>query len=214
MLRDWLAEGASLLRVTQRVTQRTGCDTGATSCHVDTAEFEAAHGLLETTTLDSADQLLGRDTIVFEDEFSAVDRLVAELANFLGGFEAVALFADEHAHALMARLRLGVGFDEHTEAGTVDPVGDPGLRAVDDVVITITTRDGANALQIGACIGLGETNAAADFSARKLGQPTSLLFVRAMSLHAGGHDEVGIKDADRSHPDRGDAHYDARVGRG
>ncbi len=45
-------------------------------------ELEPARGLEETLALDAADQMIGRDTIVLENQLCRVDRLVAELRQF------------------------------------------------------------------------------------------------------------------------------------
>src|SRR5256885_8578686 len=53
----------------------------------------------------------------------------------------------------------------------VDAVRDPGLGAIDDVaLISLPARRRADRLQIGAAIGLGQRQAAAQFAGRKARQ--------------------------------------------
>ena len=71
---------------------------------------------------------------------------------------------------------VGVGLDEQGEAAALDAVGDPGLGAVDHVVLAIAPGGRADTLQVGAGVGLRQRQSAAHLAARELGQPR--LFLR------------------------------------
>ena len=59
----------------------------------------------------------------------------------------------------MARLGVRIGLYQQRKAIAVVGIGDPGLRAIDDVIVAIALGDGADRLQIGATIGLGQRDA-------------------------------------------------------
>ena len=151
--------------------QRAFRDADAARGDVDAAELEPAGGLVEALALDAADQMIGGHAIVLEDELGGVDRLVAELLQLAADREALHLRRDEKAHALVAGLAFGIGLDQQREARALDAVRDPGLRAVDDVVIAVAPRGHADALQVGAGIRLGQREAAANFARGELRQP-------------------------------------------
>ena len=163
--------------------------------------------------LDTADKLVGRDAVVVEDQLGAVDRLVAQLVELLAGGEALMLVGDEQAHALVARIGLGIGLDQQGEAAAVERVGNPGLGAVDDIVVAVTRRHGADRLEVGSGIGLGQRQAAADFAGGEPGQPLGLLLRRAEALDRGGHDQMRVDDPGDRHPVRRYAHDDLGIGR-
>jgi hypothetical protein len=167
--------------------------------------------VLEAASLDATDQAVSRNAKILEDEFGAVDRAVAELLDLLANGESAALLGDEHGHALVTRLRLRVGLGQDGKATALHAVGDPGLGAVDDVIIAVASRDRANALQIRAATRFGESDAAAQLATGKARQESFLLFIGAVPLYACGHDEMGIEDADRSHPGLGNARDDLGV---
>ena len=54
-----------------------------------------------------------------------------------------------------------IGLHEQREAIAVIAVGDPGLRAVDDIIVAVALGRRADRLQVGAAIWLGQGNAAA-----------------------------------------------------
>ena len=117
--------------------------------------------------------MVGRNAVVLEHQLGGIDRLVAELLELAPDREALLLRRDEQAHALVARLRLRIGLHQQREARAFDAVGDPGLGAVDDVVVAVAPRRHADALQVGAGVGLGERKPAADLAARKPRQPAA-----------------------------------------
>ena len=55
------------------------------------------------------------------------------------------------------------------------PLRDPGLGAVDDVVVAVAPRGHADPLQVGAGVGLGQRQAAANLAGGELRQPVRLL---------------------------------------
>ena len=214
VLDDRLAEGLAQLRVAGGKPQRALGDADTARRHVDAAEFEAAGHLGEAAALDLADQMIGRDAVILEDQLAQIDRLVAELLELAADLEARPLGRDEEAHAGIARACLGVGLDQQREARALDAVGDPGLGAVDDVVVALTPRGHADRLQVGAGIGLGQRQPAADLTRGELGQPLALLRLGAELLDRERQHQVRVEDAGDRHPHRGDLHHDLGVGGG
>jgi GntR family transcriptional regulator len=211
VLADGLAEGAALLAVAQCVLQRGTGQPHAARGHVDAPEFEAAYRMLEAATLLLADELVCRYPAVLEHELGAVDGAVAQLLQLLAHREALALLGQEQAHALVRGGGLRIGLGQDGEAGAMDAVGDPGLGAVEHIVVAIATRHGADALQVGAGIGLGQADAATDLAGGEARQPRPLLRLGTVALHGGGHDQVGVEDAGRRHPRLGNARDDAGI---
>ena len=109
---------------------------------------------------------------------------------------------------------VGVGLDQQQRHVAVQAVGDPGLRAVDDVVVAVELGDGADRLQVGAGVRLGEAEAAAHLAGRHPRQVLALLLFGAVALDRRSGDQVRVEDARRRHPDRCDLDDDLRVGPG
>src|SRR5262249_54269519 len=172
---DRLAEGAAGPRIFGREPQRAFGDADAARGDIDASELKPAGRLVEALALDLADQVIGWDAIVLEDQLGGIDRLVAELLELAAHSEAGLLRRDEQAHALVARLGLRIGLYQPREAGAFDAVGDPGLGAVDHVVFPVAPRGHADGLQVGAGIGLGQRQPAANFAAGKGREPAPLL---------------------------------------
>ena len=102
----------------------------------------------------------------------------------------------------MARLRLGVGLDQHRDDVTLYAVADPGLGAVHPIAVAVAAGGGPDRLQVGAAVGLGERDAAAQLAGSETRQVARLLRIAAEALHRGGHDEVRVEDAGHRHPHR------------
>ena len=110
---------------------------------------------------------------------------------------------------------VGIGLHQQREHLAVDAVGDPGLGAVDEVgVVARAHRARADRLQVGAAVGLGEGEAAAQLAGREARQEAALLLLGADALHARRHDQVRVEDAGQRHPDLRHLLTDAGVGRG
>ena len=114
----------------------------------------------------------------------------------------------------MARRCGQIRLDQQREAGAFNAIADPGLRAVNDVIIAIAPRHGANGLQIRPAIRLGQRKPAAQFSGCELRQEARALFGRAHLVHNPRHDQVRIQDAGDRHPFLGNQFNNPRVGGG
>src|SRR6202030_1689189 len=98
-------------------------------------ECESVECLLQAASLDAADQAIRRDFVVVEAELAGIDASVAELFELAVHREPGTLLGDEKAHALVAGLGVRVGLDQKSKAIPVQAVSDPGLAAVDHVLI-------------------------------------------------------------------------------
>ena len=159
----------------------------------------------------AAEQAVGRHAIVLEHQLAGVDGLVAALLQLLGHHEAIALLGDEHRHALVPRLRLRVGLDQQQHHVAVHGVGDPGLGAVDHVVVAFAPGHGADRLQVGAGVGLGQAQRAAQLAGGHARQVLALLFLGAAAFDRRGHDQVRVEDAGGRHPHRRHLDHDLGV---
>src|SRR5262249_41146098 len=152
-------------------------------------QLEAVEDLLEPAPLDAADETIRGHTVVVEREFAGVDALVAEFLELAAHREAWPLLGDQHAHALVRRLRARIGLHQQSEAIAVETVGDPGLAAGDRVgAVADALGDGADRLQVGAAVGLGEPDAAAQFAGGEARQEVRLLLLGAVALYHHCHD--------------------------
>src|SRR6478672_4978354 len=174
VLADRLAEGLAQLRVADRFVERRLGDARAARGHVDAPELEPAHGAVEALPL-AADEIRGGHAEIFEDELRRVDALVADLLELARGAEPRAFLHDEHRQALARRLRLGICPHQHGAAVPFDAVADPGFGAVDHVVVALLHRAGADRREVGAGVGLGEPERAAQLARRHARQEARLL---------------------------------------
>src|SRR5262249_23315939 len=142
---------------------------------IDPPELEPAGGLVKSLALYAADEMVRRQAVVLEYQLGGVDRLVPELLEPAPDAEAFHLGRDEEAHALVARLGGGIRLDQQRDARALGAIGDPHLRTVDDVMIALPARMHTDALQVGARIGFGESESAADLARGQLRQPAALL---------------------------------------
>ena len=214
MLADRLAEGLALLGVAHRLVEAGLGDADAARGHVDAAQLQAAESVLETLALDSADELVGIHAVILEGELGGVDPAIAKLLELAADPEALALLGKEEAHALVARLGVGVGLDQQSEAGAVDAVGNPGLGAIDHVgVVAFTLGRRADCLEVRAAVGFRERKPAPKFAAGEAGQVGLALLVGAEAFDGGSHDEVGVDEPAYRHPGVGKPLDDLGVGR-
>ena len=212
MLADGLSKGLADLRVAHCIAKRRAGEPATARCNIDATEFQATERSLQALALDAADQPVGRDTEIFEHQFGAVDTLVAELFDLARYAEAWALFGEETGHALVGGVGRRVGFHQQREAGAMDAVGDPGLGAVDDVMVAVAFGADLDALQIGAGVRFGERKATTDFAGGEFGQPGLLLLRRTHPLHTRRHDQVTVENAAQRHPGLGNFFHDPGVG--
>jgi hypothetical protein len=92
-------------------------------------------------------------------------------------------------------LRLEIGPHQHGAAAALDAVADPGLGAVDDVMVALLHRAHADGGEVGARVGLGEREAAAQLARRHARQEARLLLLGAELLHQHRHHQVRVEDA-------------------
>ena len=129
-----------------REPQRPFGDADAARRDVDASELEPAGRLVEASPFRLADEVIGRNAIILEDQLGGIDCLVAELLQLAAHPQAGLLRSDEQAHAFVARLGLGIGLHQEREAGAFHAVGDPGLGAVDHIVVGLAARRHAERL--------------------------------------------------------------------
>ena len=177
-------------------------------------ELEATENLLQSPALHAADEVLLRNLTVVEHQLAGVDALVADLPELAGDLEPrEALLHQQQAHAPMRRVGRRVGLHQRREDVPVDAVADPRLGAVHHVAAVAQLRPGADGLQVGPAVGLGQRDRAAQLTARAARKVAPLLRLGAEALDGGGHDEMRVEDARHRHPHRRHALHDPRVDR-
>ena len=214
MLRDRFAEGPAHLRVAERVLERGIGEADAAGRDVDPAELEPGHDLDKAVALRAADQATLRHAVVLEEQLGGIAAVVAELLQPAADPEARPLLGEEQRHAAMARRGVGIGLDQERKAGAFDRVGDPGLGAIDHVLVAGADGAGADRLQVGAAVRLGQRQAAAQLATGKARQEMPLLRLGAEALDQGRHDQVRIEGARQRDPGLRDQRDHAGIGRG
>jgi hypothetical protein len=126
------------------------------------------------------EHVLGRHLAIFEDELAGVGAAHAELVELLRGREAgKALLDEEGRDAAGTGVRVGLGVDHQ---GVSDgAVGDPHLRAVEDVGIAALVGAGLHRHHVGAGAGLGHGEGADMLAGDELRQELPLLRLAAVA---------------------------------
>ena len=169
VLRDRLAERVALLRILDRLFERGPRDAQPPRRDVDPLASRPVITCLKPWPSSPPIRFAGRHGEILEVQFAGFDRLVAHLVDVAADGQARrAFFDDERADAPVRRARRGSVLASSREVLRVPAVGDPHLRAVDDVAVAVAARRGRDRLQIGAGVRLRQTDAAARFAA---GQP-------------------------------------------
>ncbi len=142
--------------------------------------------------------------------FDRLDAAVAQLAH---------VFADRNALEVRAGLLLDdeggdalLGPGGQQDDGGPLAVGDPGLAAVEDVLVTVAEGPARNVASVAAGVGLGERERAAPLSRGHGGEPAPLLLLRPVRQDHGGGHGVGVHDAGEAHPAVGQLLNNADVG--
>ncbi len=132
--------------------------------------------------------VLGGNAAVVEGQFRRVGGAPAMLVEGAGNGEAGGAFLDEeHGDRLAGgALRIGLGGDA-VEVG-VDAVGDEHLGAVEDEIVAVAAGGGADALHVGAGVGLGDADGGDGVARDDAGHVGGLLGVGARVEEVdGGH---------------------------
>ena len=127
----------------------------------------------------------------FKEQLCSVGGLLAHFVKFAASAKtcAVSLHQNER-HALGPQLWPGLGHDHHQV--TVQTIGDEGLGAVKDILVTFKAGTGADGLEVTARAGLTHGNRQNEFAARAARQPPRLLLGGAESLKV-RRDDIGMQ---------------------
>ncbi len=147
---------------------------------------EVAHELGEARSL-LAQTVGHRHPHVGEEELGGVLGVQTDLVEVATPFEALhAALEDQQAHALVALGGVGLDRDDHQVC--VDPVGDEGLGAVHDVVVSVAHRARAHGGQVRTHGGFGHGDSGDQLARDDPGQPAGRL------LSGGPGQQVGEAD--------------------
>ena len=183
---DALAERLAFLHVVQGVLERAFRHGQAVDGDAEAFLGQLLHQVDEAHAF-LADQVLGGDFHVLEEQLRSVLGFHAHFLQVLAFLEAFhALFDDQQAGALGAFAGVGLGHHDH-DVGVL-AVGDEGLGAVEDVVITVLHGVGLNALQVGAGARFAHGDGADQLAADHLRQQALFHFLGAVVLDVGRHD--------------------------
>jgi len=157
---------------------------------------QAAHQHFDAA-VEHAEDVVLRHFHVIEEQLAGVGAAHAELVELVTAAEAfpVAL-DDERRDAVGAFLQVGLGVD-HVGAG-VGAVGDPGLAAVEHVVVAALVGAQFHRDHVGAGIRLAHGQGADVFAADQLRQVLEFLFMAAVAVDL-VHAEVGVGAVGQRH---------------
>ncbi len=147
-----------LLHVGDRVVE--GAPAGPHRRHADREPLllELVHHHLEALPF-LAEQVLGRDAAVLEEELARVLRGEAELLELPAAHEAGRVgFDEQQADPLCAGLRARVGLHGDDEEAAELADRDEGLGAVHDVVVAVADGTGLDVGEVRAGAGLGHAD--------------------------------------------------------
>jgi hypothetical protein len=151
MLGDRLAEGVPLLGVADGQLEGAQGDAAAASGHVDPADLDAVHHLVEALAGPAAEQPAGRDADVGQQQLGGVDALVPHLLDLprhgqAGDrrvlAEARLLLDQERAHVPVRGVVAVVGPAQHRHQVGGAAVGQPHLLAVEHEVVPVADGPG------------------------------------------------------------------------
>ena len=174
-LADRLAERLPLLRVLQRLVQRS---LGESDAHRRDADASAVEDLQELAEAPAAraEQVRCRNTAAVEAQRPGIRCVPAHLAIRLGLLVARrAVLDDEVGDLVVARAR----GDRHVSRDVGAGVGDELLRAVDDPAVGVERRARLDVAGVGAGVGLGQPERAELAPGAQVGQQPRLLLVVA-----------------------------------
>ena len=179
--RDRLAERLALHRIAGGLVQRPPRDAHGRGRHGRPRAVKHLHGDQEAVAI-VPQPILRRHAHVLQHDLARPGGVLAHLGDRLAAGDArpVAL-DDERAHASVLGRGIGLGEDDE-EAGD-RRVGDPGLGAVEDILVALAHRGAEDARHIGAGRGLGE-GVGRQLSA--IGQPGQVAF---LLIRAAGQDD-------------------------
>ena len=185
-----LAERLALARVVDRPSQRRLHDGDGADGDQQALARQLVHQAGEAAAL-LAQDIGGRHAHVLEEQLGGVLRVLADLLEVAPALEAGAVGLDQHQRdALGAGRRVGLGGDDD-EIGQL-AVGDEGLLAVDDQLVALAQRRGADRLQVAAGAGLGHGDGGDHLALGHARQPGALLLLAAV-VEDVGRDDVGVQ---------------------
>jgi hypothetical protein len=195
-----------------RVVERGLRDAHAARGHVDTADFERAHDVLEAPAFAAAEHLRGRYAAVVEGQLGGFNALIAELFETPARRETRRARVDEEGgDALVPGVGGDVGLGHReVDAGAV-AVRHPHLLAVDDVIVAVAFRCGLDCLGIGTGVRFRDGQGAPDFRLDQLRQVLLLLRLGAVLANRIADEDVRVDDAGEAHPAACQLHADTRI---
>jgi len=188
---DGLAEGLAVLHVVDGVLQ-AGLEHGRGAQRDREALLrQLFHQRVHALAL-AAEDVAGGNAHVVEEELGGVGGMLADLVELAAAAEARAVGLDEdQAHRLGAGLG-GIGLGDQDDQVAVQAVADEGLAAVDDVLVAVTDRGGADVLQVAAGARLGHRDGEDGLAGGAARQPLRLLLLGAEPVDV-GRDDVGVQ---------------------
>lgn len=132
---------------------------------------------------------------VGEGQLAGVLGVQADLLQIAAAVKPRCFGVDHQQRQPLVPVRPGAHGDDEQVTGL--PVGDKGFRAIDDIVVAVAHRRGANPGQIAAGAGLGHRDAEHRLAGHHTGQPAALLCLGRQIDEVGQHNIVLQRERDR-----------------
>src|ERR1700722_5958391 len=185
---DRLAESLAVLGILQRLPPGLACARDSGDGDGQPLRREVVHQVIEAASL-LAQQIRRRHPHVLEGQFGGVLVVQPHLFELASAAETLhARLDDQQREALLAGF--GVGTAHHHHQVAVDTRRDESLGAIDDPVVTIADRRGANTGQVAARARFGHRDGDDQFAADDARQPALLLFVVGQRREVRSHNVV------------------------
>ena len=218
MLRDRLAEGLAVLGVVDRELEGSNRDATGPGGDVDPPHLDAIHHLCEALAGRGAEDLVRPDAVAVEHQLGGVDAFVTHLVDLAGDAETrgdlavtSGLVHQQRGQVVVCLRRPLVGLDQRCHQGRRAAIGQPHLRAVDDVAVAVAPGPRFDRRYVGTQLRFRHRKGTANASFCHARQVVLLLLVGAVMADHMRHDEVGIDHAGDAHPTPGDLLRHQRV---
>ena len=176
-------------------------DAGRARGDVDPPDLQPTDHLLKAAPFSAAQQVARGYPCVLHEQLSCLRALVTELVDCPRHRESGRVALDQKGRdSAVPRIGAGVGLGHRQIHVAAVAVGHEQLVAVQQVVVAVARRGGADRLRIGARVGLGDREAALQLSGGEAGQEALLLFVGPVLLDDPAIDHVGVDDPREPHP--------------
>src|SRR5437764_695221 len=149
-----------------------------------------------------------------ENKFSGLHPFVTQFFKCAADTQARrGLFDKKNTHAAIRRMDGAIGAGQDSKNTGMDAVRNPQLGTIEYIVLAVPHSSHANSLDVAACIGLGDTQAAALIALCHQWEKALALLPGTVSSNHIGNKYMRIHDASKNHPAPSKLFDDLDIGR-